>query len=214
MAAKQRTATEILNPDDEETASRVDRARNGDRGAFRELVDQFHEDIAATVVAMLGPGPEVDDVVQEVFIRFYEALPRFRGEARVSTFLKRIAINRSLDELRRRKRMLARFLSRDAQPEMEERGTEGDEEVERRERSALVHRAIQTLPPKHRAVVVLRLIEGYSTEETAEMLGIAYGTVLSRLNRARGKLRTTLAPYLDHAPTTAPGGEPNPDIGS
>ena len=202
--------TDTPPPEDGAEQELAARARAGDRQAFRALVERFEHDVAATVVAMLGPGAEVDDVVQEVFIRFYEALPQFRGEAKVSTYLKRIAINRSLDELRRRKRTLARFLSRDdASASVPEPGAEGDDEVDRRERRALVHRAIGSLPPKHRAVVVLRLIEGYSTEETAEMLGVAYGTVLSRLNRARNKLRTVLKPYLEILPSEAPRREPD-----
>ena len=181
-------------PPDEEL---VARAREGDRRAFRLLVERYEDDVAATVVAMLGPTAEVDDVAQEVFIRFYQSLDRFRGEAAVSTYLKRIAINRSLDALRRRKRLLSRFLSRDdetlhvTEPALEEEGS-----FEDRERARFVHEAIETLPPKHRAVVVLRLIEGYSTEETAEILEIPYGTVLSRLSRAHTKLKWLLTPYI------------------
>lgn len=146
---------------------------------------------------MLGATDEVDDVVQETFIRFYRTLDRFRGEAAVSTYLKRIAINRSLDALRRRKRMLARFRSRDdetvytAEPSIDE-----NDDLESRERTRMVHRAIDALPPKHRAVVVLRMIDGCSTEETADILGIPYGTVLSRLSRAHAKLKEHLAPYM------------------
>ncbi len=185
-------------PHDEEL---VARAREGDRKAFRLLVERYEDDIAATVVAMLGPTGEVDDIVQEAFIRFYQTLDRFRGEATVSTYLKRIAINRALDALRRRKRLLSRFRSRDdetygsPEPSIEEEGN-----LEARERARLVHQAIDALPPKHRAVVVLRLIEGYSTEETAEMLGIPYGTVLSRLSRAHTKLKELLTPYIQDKP--------------
>ncbi len=175
----------------------VARARKGDRRAFRLLVERYEDEIAATVVAMLGPSGEVDDVVQEAFIRFYQTLDRFRGEAAVSTYLKRIAINRSLDALRRRKRLLARFRSRDDETySVLEPSIEEEEHVEARERARLVHQAIDALPPKHRAVVVLRMIEGYSTEETAEMLDIPYGTVLSRLSRAHTKLKELLQPYI------------------
>ncbi|QXD15050.1 sigma-70 family RNA polymerase sigma factor [Rhodocaloribacter litoris] len=190
-------------PADEAEQRLVARARQGDRQAFRTLVDRFQDEIAATVVALLGPGPEVDDVVQDTFIRFYEALDDFRGEAKVSTYLKRIAVNRALDVLRRRKRNLARFLRRDAADPGRLEGTlhadtevEEEDAVEQRERQVLVYRALDRLSPKHRAVVVLRLIEGYSTAETAAMLGIPYGTVLSRLSRALEKLRNDLAPYF------------------
>ncbi|MFQ5569220.1 MAG: RNA polymerase sigma factor [Rhodothermales bacterium] len=175
----------------------VARAREGDRRAFRLLVEKYEAEIAATVVSMLGPSAEVDDVVQEVFIRFYQALDRFRGDAAVSTYLKRIAINRSLDVLRRRKRLLSRFLSRDDDTRhVPEQTVQTEAQIDARERARLVHEAIQALPPKHRAVVVLRMIEGYSTEETAEILGIAYGTVLSRLSRAHARLKTLLSPYI------------------
>lgn len=180
-------------PPDEEL---VGRARQGDRGAFRLLVERHEADIAATVVAMLGPTGEVDDVVQETFIRLYQTLDRFRGEAALGTYLKRIAINRSLDALRRRKRMRGRFFSRDdeAAP-LPEPATEAHS-VEARERARLVHQAIDALPPKHRAVLVLRMIEGYSTEETAQILGIPYGTVLSRLSRAHARLKEHLKAYI------------------
>lgn len=175
----------------------VSMAAQGDRRAFRRLVEKYEGEVTATVAAMLGPTADVDDTVQEVFIRFFHSLDRYRGEAKVTTYLKRIAINRSLDILRRRKRILSRFVSRDdeinyvAEPVYDERAS-----VIERERAKLVHEAIQTLPTKHRAVIVLRLIEGYSTEETAEILDIPYGTVLSRLSRAQAKLKAALAPLL------------------
>ncbi len=168
------------------------------------LVERYEEDVAATVVAMLGPSAEVDDVAQEVFIRFYRALDQFRGEAAVGTYLTRIAINRSLDALRRRKRRLARFLSRDDEAaRIAEPALDANQRLDARERRRLVHRAIRALPPKHRAVMVLRMIEGYSTEETAEMLGLPYGTVLSRLSRAHAKLKAWLTPYLKENATDA-----------
>ena len=180
-------------PSDEDL---VARARQGDRGAFRVLVERYEDEIGATVAAMLGPSAEVDDVAQEVFIRFYQTLDRFRGEASVKTYLKRIAINRALDVLRRRKRNLARFFSRDDAAPPPEPVVDAAGAIDARERQRLVQRAIQTLPPKHRAVVLLRMIDGYSTEETAELLGVPYGTVLSRLSRALATLKTTLAPYV------------------
>jgi RNA polymerase sigma-70 factor (ECF subfamily) len=185
-------------PSDEEL---VARAREGDRRAFRHLVERYEDELAATVVAMLGPTGEVDDVVQDAFIRFYETLDRFRGEAAVSTYLKRIAINRALDALRRRKRLLARFRSRDDETAPAPEPCHEEDRVEARERDRLVHQAIDALPPKYRAVIVLRMIEGYSTEETAEILDIPYGTVLSRLSRAHKKLKDLLTPYIQDHPT-------------
>jgi RNA polymerase sigma-70 factor (ECF subfamily) len=115
----------------------------------------------------------------------------------VTTYLKRIAINRSLDILRRRKRVLSRFISRDDESHyLVEPVHDENASVVERERAVLVHRAVQALPSKHRAVIVLRLLEGYSTEETSEILDIPYGTVLSRLSRAQAKLKAALAPLI------------------
>ena len=175
----------------------VAQAREGNRKAFRELVDKYQLPIARTVVSMLGPSSEVDDVVQEVFLKCYETLDRFRGEASFSTYLKKIAINKSLDVLRRRKRFLGRFLSRDDDTyRLPDPALDGRMDYEAGERAEIVHAAIGALPPNHRAVVVLRMIEGYSTEETAELLNLPYGTVLSRLSRAMNKLKATLSPFI------------------
>jgi len=174
------------------------RARKGDQTAFRELVDRYESIVAATVIGMLGRGPDAEEVGQETFIRFYRSLSRFRGDAKITTYLTRIAINLSLDTLRRRKRDESRFLSwneKDTLPD--ELVVQGDQELDARERKEYVQRAIQSLDPKHRAVVVMRMINGYSTKETAALLGIPTGTVLSRLSRAQDKLKQLLAPYLE-----------------
>lgn len=187
-------ASEAAPVDD---AALVARAQEGDRKAFRELVERHQQGVAITVVSMIGKSGDVDDVVQDVFLKCYQTLGRFRGDASFATYVKKIAINKSLDVLRRRKRFFGRFLSRDDDTTyLAERASDVREELEARERAELVHAAINRLPPKHRAVVVLRMIEGYSTEETAQILGLAYGTVLSRLSRAQQKLKDLLAPLL------------------
>lgn len=181
-------------PSDDALLARV---QQGDQDAFRVLVERYEETVAVTVVSMLGRTSEVDDVLQEVFIQFYRSLGRFRGDASVRTYLKRIAINKALDVLRRRKRFFGRFLSRDDDAVHLNEPAPGQEPVEATERDRLVRRAIASLPPNYRAVITLRLIDGYSTEETARMLNIPYGTVLSRLNRANQKLKAILQPYFD-----------------
>ncbi|MFK7845619.1 MAG: RNA polymerase sigma factor [Rhodothermales bacterium] len=178
----------------------VEQARKGDRKAFRMLVERYQQSVALTVVSMLGRTSDVDDVVQEAFVRSYQTMDRFRGDASFATYVKKIAINKSLDVLRRRKRFLGRFLSRDDDAQLlSEPAADSRDAIVLNERAKMVHAAIDTLPPKHRAVVVLRMIEGYSTEETAQMLNLAYGTVLSRLSRAQKKLKDVLAPLI--APT-------------
>lgn len=182
-------------PRDEEL---VARAKRGDRRAFRLLVERHQHAVARTVTGMLGPTQEVDDVVQEAFIRLYQSLDRFRHDAAIGTYLRRIAINRALDALRRRKRFLARFVSRDDEAQsIPDASVDAGLRLENKERGQVVWQAIGKLSPNHRAVVILRLIEGHSTEETAEILSIAYGTVLSRLSRATKRLREILGPVLE-----------------
>lgn len=146
---------------------------------------------------MLGPGAEADDVGQEVFVRLYRALDRFRGDASLGTFLTRIAINQSLTAIERRKRNRRRFVrSDDVAGTAAEPSVDAAETIESRSRADLVRRAIRTLSSDHRAVVVLRMIEGYSTRETAEILDLPTGTVTSRLSRALDRLEAELAPLI------------------
>ncbi len=169
-------------------------ASTGNKKSFEQLVKRFEYQVAATVIGMLGKGQEAEDVGQEVFVRFYKTVDRFREDSKVGTYLTRIAINLSLNELKRRKRRQLLF----KKPDDNVNGALVDPEdsISEGERRGLVQLAIQKLAPEFRAVIVLRLIEGYSTEETAEILNIPAGTVLSRLSRAQKKLRNFLAPYI------------------
>jgi len=171
----------------------IRQAREGDDEAFRGLVRRYESLVAGTVIGMLGQCPEADDVGQETFLRLYRSLKNFRGESKLGTYLTRIAINLSLNELKRRKRRMGLFFGKPveeirgiADPRADA-GTNEDKEV--------VHRAIGQLEARFRSVIVLRLIDGYSTEETSKILKIPVGTVLSRLSRAQKKLKTLLTSY-------------------
>ena len=170
----------------------VRKARNGDNNAFKRLIEQNEHRVAAIVTGMLGRCPEADDVGQETFIRFYRSLDRFRGDASVGTYLTRIAINLSLNELKRRKRRNRLFFSRNE--EKMETAPDKNDSKKKKELGEIVRLGLEKLDPKHRAVLVLRLMEGYSTKETAEILRLPAGTVLSRLARAQKKLREILMP--------------------
>ncbi len=170
----------------------IDQARTGDEVALRALIERYEPQVAATVVGMLGPGDEADDVGQETFVRFYQSLDKFRGDAALGTYLTRIAINLSLNALERRKRQRWRFWSRDDEQAPPEPSVDGRDEQTASERAQAVHAALDQLKPAFRAVVVLRMIEGYSTKETAALLEIAEGTVLSRLSRGMKQLETIL----------------------
>jgi len=171
----------------------VERARAGDDGAFRALVERYESQVAGTVIGMLGPGPDAEEVGQDAFVRFYESMHRFRGEASVGTYVTRIAINLAINASKRRQRDRWRFWSRDRDEDpAPDPVIDGRDTVDQADRDQLVREAVQQLKPDHRAVVLLRMIEGYSTRETAEVLEIPEGTVLSRLSRGMTNLKAIL----------------------
>jgi RNA polymerase sigma-70 factor, ECF subfamily len=143
-------------------------SRNGDQSAFTEIVNRNKSKVASTIYGMIGKCDDADDIGQEVFIRFYKAIDNFKGESALSTYLIRIAINLSLNEIKRRK--IKRFFSYN---ELLENGSDlinPDNPHAEKENREIVQAAIQKLNSKYRTVLVLRLIDGYSTEETAKIL--------------------------------------------
>ena len=146
------------------------------------------------MIGMLGHTTEAEDVGQETFVRFYKSLDRFRGESCIGTYLTRIAINLSLNEIRRRKRLRNLYFTKNENKI--ENVPDTLDLKDRKETNALVQWGLRKLPPKFRSVIVLRLIDGYSTEETAKILGLPVGTVLSRLARAQMKLKEILTPVF------------------
>jgi RNA polymerase sigma-70 factor (ECF subfamily) len=165
---------------------------NGDTNAFKEIVRKYESRVAATVIGMLGHCTEAEDIGQETFVRLYQSLHKFRGESSLATYLTRIAINLSLNEIRRRGRRRQIYLTNSE--EKIEKIADTANHNEQKEMSELIQNGLQKLPAKFRTVIVLRLIDGYSTEETAKILNLPVGTVLSRLSRAQIKLKKVLAP--------------------
>ncbi len=163
----------------------------GDRQAFEEIVNRYRGMVARTIKGMLGDAIYAEDVGQEVFIRLYRSLADFRGDSRLSTYIQRIAVNLTLNELKRRKRFLSLF-SRKENPEMQNMEISGQDYMERKEAEEIVHTALKKLNPDFRLVVTMRMLQGYSTKDTAEILDLPVGTVLSRLARAQEQLKEIL----------------------
>ncbi|MEM9986461.1 MAG: RNA polymerase sigma factor [Bacteroidota bacterium] len=170
----------------------IEAARGGDRTAFSSIVQRYEGKVGATIVGMLGNVPEADDVAQEVFIRFYKSLHKFEGRSQLGTYLTRIAINQCLSHLekKKRKRWFSRGKSEDESLLLNI--PDGGLSAAEKDTQAAVQSALLKLEPDFRSVVVLRMLEGYSTEETAKLLGLPKGTVLSRLARGQKKLRTIM----------------------
>ena len=162
-------------------------AKKGDTKAFKQLVEQHEQQVRATVLGMLGDTAEVKEVAQEVFIRFYKSINEFKGEAALGTYLTRIAINLSLNEIKRRKnkrRWMTSIATEDI-PTRADRSTN----PERYDNKEAIYKMLNLLEPAFKSVIVLRLIDGYSVKETAEILEIPQGTIASRLSRAQTRLK-------------------------
>lgn len=169
------------------------RAEAGDDNSFRQLVEAHQNKVAHIVIGMLGNSDEAKDVAQEVFIQFYKNLSKFKGESTLRTYLTRIAINLSLNELKKIKTNRLRIVSDTSKIHHVQ---DSNQTSESQELNEIVQNAILKLEPEFRIVVILRLMDGYSTKEVAEMLEIPLGTVLSRLARGQQKLRTLLSPTI------------------
>lgn len=173
----------------------------GDTGAFAILVRRYEPIVAATVIGMMGPTADAEEVGQETMIKLFRSLDQFKGEAKLSTYLTRIAVNASLDALRRRQRGLKRFFSPPPETDganwQDDLPCDSDHGRDFENRQAVEY-ALMKLKPEFRAVAVLRLMQGLTVEEVSHLLQIPEGTVLSRLSRAKTQLADVLRKELNY----------------
>jgi len=163
----------------------------GDKNAFGEIVNRYKSMVARTVKGMLGDTVFAEDLGQEVFIKLFHSLPEFRGESKLSTYLQKIAVNITLNEIKRRKRFFSMFSHSDGS-ELHEYDIPDSESEEKKDARELVSKALQMIDPKFRIILAMRMLQGYSTMETAEILGLPVGTVLSRLSRGQEQMKKIL----------------------
>ncbi len=171
-----------------EDAILVRRAAAADVAAFEDLYRRHHRRVHGVILRLVGQASaRAEDLTQEAFVRAWQALPTFRFESAVSTWLHRLAVNTALMELRaRRSRPLADD-DEDALDSLSMPDTAGRAVLGRD-----LERAVATLPPRARAVLVLHDVEGWKHEEIAAELGMAVGSSKAQLHRARGLLRTRI----------------------
>ncbi len=172
-------------------------AKEGDKLALTALILQYEEQVVKTITGMLGECQEVGDISQETFVRFYQSLDNFKCKSSVRTYITRIAINLSLNEIKRKKRKNFLFSKNDDDNILQIPDANLSQHLEKNDIKEIVNKAVQLLEPKYRSVIVLKLIDGYSTKEVAEILEIKKSSILTRLSRAQEKLRVKLKAFLE-----------------
>ena len=165
----------------------VRRAQQGDTTAFAELFRQHRSTVARIAFRMLGPGADLEDVVQEVFFQVFRSLPDFRGQSKFSTWLHRVAVNVVL-MVRRRARSRPVLLGEETARQEPSADLQPDQELMRARRLGAFRKLLDGLSEKKRTVFVLHEIEGMSPSEIAEVVGCPVLTVRTRLFYARRDL--------------------------
>lgn len=166
----------------------IARAQRGDVAAFGKLVARHQDRIYRFLVRMLRSPEDARELTQETFLSAHQALPRWRAQARLSTWLFRIARNLALDQLRRMQRVQFVALDEALADRLPADNPTPEAALHARQRIAALEAALARLSVEHREIVLLRDIEDMSYEDIAQVLGINLGTVKSRIARARAGL--------------------------
>jgi RNA polymerase sigma-70 factor (ECF subfamily) len=176
----------------------VQKCQAGDIASFQELVSRYHQKVYMVIVGLLRNPDDAMEVAQESFFRAYRKITSFQGQSSFYTWLYRIAINICIDHQRREKRSPLEF--RESMDEVFEQQNEVARDpfsdVHDRELREKMLSAIDDLTPEHKAVIVLRTLEGMSYKDIGEILGCSEGTVMSRLQYSRKKLQHKLSAFL------------------
>lgn len=176
----------------------IERCRAGDAEAFGTLWQLHRSAVFRSVVAVVGNPQDAEDITQEAFLRAYRALDGFRGDAQLRTWLIRIGVHLAIDHVKRKKARPEVSLEWDVGGGLAE--VDPQASAERSEIRETVRKAIEALPAHHRAVIVLRDIEGMDYSEMAQVLGCSVGSVKLRLFRARRLLKQRLEVLLGGSP--------------
>ena len=176
----------------------------GDETALAPLVERYKRMIYRLAVQITKNHADADDVMQETFIKVYRSIHTFRKDAAFETWLYRIAVNEALNFVKRRERRRECTFETATEAEYEataryraQLANDPQAQAEKAELRQYVTEAVNSLPLKHRTVVILHEFEGLTHAEIASILNCSEGTVRSRLHYARKKLRTLLKPYVD-----------------
>ena len=198
------------NPDDELTAEGglpdgdlVFKAQQGDLQAFDELVERYHGKIYGLTYNMTSNREDAEDLTQEVFVKAFNALPRFKGKSSFYTWVYRIAVNKTINYRKKRNRKRALSLDQfdqeiktdDIYHDLTAKGSPL-RNLSLTELQKKLNEALQTLSEKHRTVVIMHDMQGIPHEEIAKVVGASVGTIRSRLFYARRQMQTELTEFM------------------
>jgi RNA polymerase sigma-70 factor, ECF subfamily len=177
-------------------AALIDRARDGDRSAFEELVRHHADRLYAVVLRFVGSPDEAEEVTQEAFLRAWRSIQRFEGRARFFTWLYRIGINEAKRRAGHRPPGPILSLDEKSVPEAPDWSEAPEARLGQAEVRRALEAAVRALPTEYRAPLILRDIEGLSTREAAEVMELGEAAFKSRLHRARLAVRRALDEYF------------------
>ena len=185
----------------ESDTSLIEECRTGDVSAFDHLVERYRKQIYHLAYQITGNHEDADDISQESFIHAYKSIGRFGGRSRFSTWLRRIAINLSINHLKKESRHRHESSDEEILDSKDYSFISGQVEnplevVEAKELAQRINEAMNSLPVAEKVVFILRVHQGLSYKEMAQTLGCPVGTIMSRLNRARRRLRDKLKDYV------------------
>ena len=189
----------------------VSLVQGGNYDAFEELVKRYEGKIYGHSLRLLGNQQDAEDVLQETFLNAFRGLSDFRGDSTFSTWIYRIATNNALMKLRKAKGRFGEFDEDLPPPEILEKGPSGNFDMSpgdvllEKELLDELSGAVEKLPEKYRTIFLLRDVEEFSTQKTAEILGISTSAVKSRLHRARIFLREALSHIFDEGTSRRDG---------
>ncbi len=172
----------------------IHKAQKGDEAAFAQLVTAYEKQVYTMALRMVGNPEDALDVSQETFLKAWRGLKSYRADAKLSTWLYRLATNVAIDFLRKERRETACSLTDEEQVETAVTDDQADPyiQVSQKMEQVEIAKALEQLEPEYRQALVLRAVNGLSYEEIAQVTGCKSGTVKSRIARAREKMRQTL----------------------
>jgi RNA polymerase sigma-70 factor (ECF subfamily) len=177
----------------------VERARNGDIEAFEKLIEGCQKKVFNITFRMIGNYDDANELAQEVFLKAFRSIKKFKGDSLFSTWIYKVTANVCLDEIRRRKNKFTLSLDEEVEygdgelkRQIPDNAPTPDVEVETNQIKEVVNKSIQELPEDYKSIIILRDIQGLSYDEISKIFDCPEGTVKSRINRARQALKKIL----------------------